>query len=52
VIAVALALDGVVNGSVTAGNCTDLKGVGVDCGMLIVRVFVDTGLCAPFDPRP
>jgi cell wall-associated NlpC family hydrolase len=33
-------------------NCADLKGVGVDCGMLIVRVFVDTGLCAPFDPRP
>lgn len=30
----------------------DLLGVGVDCGMLIVRVFVDTGLCAPFDPRP
>jgi NlpC/P60 family putative phage cell wall peptidase len=33
-------------------NCADLRGVGVDCGMLIVRVFVDTGLCAPFDPRP
>jgi len=33
-------------------NCADIKGVGVDCGMLIVRVFVDTGLCAPFDPRP
>jgi cell wall-associated NlpC family hydrolase len=32
--------------------CADLKGVGVDCGMLIVRVFVDGGLCAPFDPRP
>jgi cell wall-associated NlpC family hydrolase len=30
----------------------DLKGVGVDCGMLLVRVFVDAGLCEPFDPRP
>lgn len=33
-------------------NCADIKGVGVDCGMLLVRVFVDAGLCAPFDPRP
>lgn len=33
-------------------NCADIKGVGVDCGMLIVRVFVDTGVAAPFDPRP
>ena len=33
-------------------NCADIKSVGVDCGMLIVRVFVDRGLCAPFDPRP
>lgn len=33
-------------------NCADVKGVGVDCGMLLVRVFVDTGLCEPFDPRP
>lgn len=32
--------------------CADIKGIGVDCGMLLVRVFVDTGLCAPFDPRP
>ncbi|HEY8033043.1 MAG TPA: hypothetical protein VIF02_11870 [Methylocella sp.] len=30
----------------------DIKGGGVDCGLLLVRVFVDTGLCAPFDPRP
>lgn len=30
----------------------DLLGVGVDCGMLIVRVFVDLGFVAPFDPRP
>jgi NlpC/P60 family putative phage cell wall peptidase len=33
-------------------NCADLRGIGVDCGMLIVRVFVDCGLCDPFDPRP
>jgi cell wall-associated NlpC family hydrolase len=30
----------------------DIKGVGVDCGMLLVRVFVDLGLREPFDPRP
>jgi cell wall-associated NlpC family hydrolase len=33
-------------------NCADIKGIGVDCGMLLVRVFVDLNLCAPFDPRP
>jgi cell wall-associated NlpC family hydrolase len=33
-------------------NCADIKHVGVDCGMLLVRIFVDTGLCVPFDPRP
>lgn len=33
-------------------NCADIKGTGVDCGMLLVRVFVDSGLCPPFDPRP
>jgi NlpC/P60 family putative phage cell wall peptidase len=33
-------------------NCADIKGVGCDCGMLLVRVFVDLGLIAPFDPRP
>jgi cell wall-associated NlpC family hydrolase len=32
--------------------CGDSLGVGVDCGMLLVRVFVDTGLSAPIDPRP
>ena len=30
----------------------DVRGAGVDCGMLIVRVFVDSGLVPPFDPRP
>jgi NlpC/P60 family putative phage cell wall peptidase len=33
-------------------NCADVRGVGVDCAMLLVRVFVDLGLVAPFDPRP
>ncbi len=33
-------------------NCADIKGVGVDCGMLLVRVFVDSGLVPAFDPRP
>jgi cell wall-associated NlpC family hydrolase len=33
-------------------SCADVKGAGVDCGMLIVRVFVDCSLVAPFDPRP
>lgn len=30
----------------------DVLGLGVDCAMLLVRVFVDTGLVEPFDPRP
>jgi len=30
----------------------DKKGVGVDCTMLLVRCFVDTGAVEPFDPRP
>ena len=30
----------------------DIKGACVDCGMLLVRVFVDLGLVEPFDPRP
>jgi len=33
-------------------NCGDAKGAGVDCAMLLVRAFVDTGAIAPFDPRP
>ena len=33
-------------------HASDIKGAGVDCGMLLVRVFVDVGLAAPFDPRP
>lgn len=27
-------------------------GGGVDCAMLLVRCFVDTGVLPPFDPRP
>lgn len=30
----------------------DVKGAGVDCGMLLVRVFCDLKLIEPFDPRP
>jgi cell wall-associated NlpC family hydrolase len=30
----------------------DVRGAGVDCGMLLVRVFVELGLVPPFDPRP
>jgi len=33
-------------------NCADVKGHGVDCGMLLVRVFCDLKLCPQFDPRP
>ena len=33
-------------------NGADIRGIGVDCGMLLVRVYVDLGLCPPFDPRP
>jgi len=30
----------------------DIKGAGVDCAMLLVRVYVDCGLIPAFDPRP
>jgi cell wall-associated NlpC family hydrolase len=33
-------------------HMADRKKAGVDCAMLLVRVFVDTGLVEPFDPRP
>lgn len=33
-------------------HAADVLGVGTDCAMLVVRVFVDAGICAPFDPRP
>ena len=35
-------------------HAADVKGPkgGVDCAMLLVRVYVDLGLVEPFDPRP
>ena len=33
-------------------NLGDVKGAGVDCCMLLVRAWVDSGLIEPFDPRP
>ena len=33
-------------------HAADIKGVGVDCAMILVRVFCDLGLVEPFDPRP
>lgn len=30
----------------------DIKGAGVDCAMLLVRCYVDTGVMPSFDPRP
>jgi cell wall-associated NlpC family hydrolase len=33
-------------------DCADVKGAGVDCAMLLVRCFVDTGVVPPLDPRP
>ncbi len=33
-------------------HAADVKGAGVDCAMILVRVFCDLGLVAPFDPRP
>lgn len=35
-------------------HAADVKGPrgGVDCAMLVMRVFVDTGVLQPFDPRP
>ncbi|MDE1988904.1 MAG: hydrolase [Betaproteobacteria bacterium] len=33
-------------------HAADIKSVGVDCAMLLVRVFCDLGLAPAFDPRP
>ena len=33
-------------------HAADLKGVGVDCAMLLIRVYGDLGLIEPADPRP
>jgi cell wall-associated NlpC family hydrolase len=33
-------------------SAADVKQAGVDCGMLLVRIYVDTGILPAFDPRP
>ena len=33
-------------------HAADVRGVGVDCAMILVRVYCDVGLVEPFDPRP
>ena len=33
-------------------HMADVKGVGCDCAMLLVRVYCDLGLVPAFDPRP
>jgi cell wall-associated NlpC family hydrolase len=33
-------------------HMADVKGHGVDCAMLLVRVYCDLGLVESFDPRP
>jgi len=33
-------------------HCADVKGAGVDCAMLLVRVYCDLGIAPMFDPRP
>jgi NlpC/P60 family putative phage cell wall peptidase len=33
-------------------HMADIRGVGVDCAMILVRVFCDLALVQPFDPRP
>jgi cell wall-associated NlpC family hydrolase len=33
-------------------HMADIKGAGVDCAMLLVRVYVGIGLVEAFDPRP
>jgi NlpC/P60 family putative phage cell wall peptidase len=33
-------------------HAADVKGHGVDCAMILVRIYCDLGLVEPFDPRP
>jgi hypothetical protein len=33
-------------------DCADVKGAGVDCAMLLVRIYCGLGIAPHFDPRP
>ena len=33
-------------------HMADLRGVGVDCAMILIRVYCDLGFAPAFDPRP
>lgn len=33
-------------------HCADVKGHGVDCAMILVRIYCDLGIAPRFDPRP
>lgn len=33
-------------------HCADIKGAGVDCAMILVRIYCGLGLAPEFDPRP
>jgi NlpC/P60 family putative phage cell wall peptidase len=33
-------------------HMADVKGAGVDCAMLLVRIYCDLKFAPPFDPRP
>jgi cell wall-associated NlpC family hydrolase len=33
-------------------HCADVKGHGVDCAMILVRIYCDLGIAPAFDPRP
>jgi NlpC/P60 family putative phage cell wall peptidase len=33
-------------------HLADVKGAGVDCAMILVKIYVGLGLAPPFDPRP
>ena len=32
--------------------CADIKGVGVDCALILMRIYADVGLIEFVDPRP
>lgn len=33
-------------------HCADKKGLGVDCAMILVRIYTGLKIAPPFDPRP